>query len=299
MRSTGNERFKRVGEQALPRTIGEALAYARALCATRGEVLTPNTAQALLAYVTGRGRAWLLAHPEEVLAPQDAERFAILLKRAAEGEPLAYLVGEREFYGFPFSVTPDVLVPRPETEALVDVALEWISARGLAAPRVVDVGTGSGAIAVTLALKLPAAQIIAVDISWEALLIAQINAVRHSVAERLALVLGDLLEALIGPFDVILANLPYVSQAELEALEVGRWEPRIALNGGADGLHLVRRLIDQAPKRLVRGGLLALEIGAEQGPPVIALCRAVFPQAEIAILPDLAGHDRIVRVITR
>lgn len=296
---TRSERFRRADERVLPRTIGEALSYARALCATRGETLTPSTVQALLAHVTGYGRAWLLAHPEEALAPQDAERFMILLERAAGGEPLAYLVGEREFYGLPFSVTPDVLIPRPETEALVDVTLEWASTRGLAAPRMVDVGTGSGAIAVTLALKLPAAKVTAVDISWEALLIARINAARHGIGKRLTLVLGDLLEALIGPFDVILANLPYISQAEREALDVGRWEPRIALDGGLDGLHLVRRLIDQAPARLAPGGLLALEIGAEQGASVAALCRAAFPQAEIAVLPDLAGHDRIVRVIAR
>lgn len=297
MCSTESGRFRLADEHPLPRTIGEALARARALCAAEGATLTPTTAQALLAHVTGRGRAWLFAHAEEPLGAEAAEHFVSLLERAAEGEPLAYLVGEREFYGLPFSVTPDVLIPRPETEALVDLALAWAHTRSLPSPRIVDVGTGSGAIAVTLALKLPHARVIGVDISWEALLIARVNAQRHGVAERLSLVLGDLLEALIGPFDAILANPPYVSEAELEALEVGRWEPRVALDGGPDGLDLVRRLLEQAPKRLAPGGLLALEIGADQGDRVAALCRATFPHAEVAILPDLAGLDRVVRVI--
>ncbi len=297
MPSTESGRFTLADEHTRPRTIGEALARGRAACAAEGAILTPATAQALLAHVTGRGRAWLLTHVEEPLSAEAAERFISLLERAADGEPLAYLIGEREFYGLLFSVTPDVLIPRPETEALVDVALAWAHTRGLPAPRIVDVGTGSGAIAVTLALKLPQARIVAVDIAWEALLIAQVNALRHGVAERLGFVLGDLLAALIGPFDAIIANLPYVSEAELEALEVGRWEPRIALDGGSDGLDLIRRLLGQAPRRLAPGGLLALEIGADQGKRVEALCHAAFPYAEVAILPDLAGLDRIVRVI--
>ena len=281
-----------------PATVGEALALGRQLSTGESPPLTPTTAQALLAFVTGRGRAWLLAHREAPLPAADARRFVGLLERAAAGEPLAHLTGEREFYGLPFTVTPDVLVPRPETEALVDVALAWARDHSVAAPRIVDVGTGSGAIAVTLAVRLPGARVTAVELSEPAIRIAQGNVERHGVAERVALVLGDLLRPLAGPFDIIVANLPYINQQEIEALDVGRWEPRIALDGGPDGLDLVRALLEQAPSRLAPGGLVALEIGYDQGPRAVALCRAAFPGAGVALLPDLAGLDRIVKVET-
>jgi release factor glutamine methyltransferase len=276
-------------------TVGDALATARASSSPDGP-LTPATAHALLAYVTGKGRAWLLAHREAPLTADQAARYAALIERATAGEPLAHLIGEREFYGLPFAVTPDVLVPRPETEGLVDAVLHWADAWGMASPRLVDVGTGSGAIAVTLALKLPRACVTAVDVSWPALEIAQANARRHSVDARVGLALGDLL-APVGPGqDAIAANLPYVNAAELAALEVGRWEPRVALDGGADGLALVRRLLGQAPARLAPGGLLALEIGHDQGETVKALCWQTFPLAKIALHKDLAGLSRIVTV---
>jgi len=128
--------------------------------------------------------------------------------------------------------------------------------------------------------------------------VAQINARQHGIAERVGFVLGDLLAALAGPFDIIVANLPYVNQDEIAALDVGRWEPRVALDGGADGLDLVRRLLEQTPARLEPGGLLALEIGFDQGPRVVELCRAAFPGAAVTLLSDLAGLDRIVKVET-
>lgn len=280
-----------------PASIGEALAWARRL-GEAGPALSSTTAQALLAHVVGRGREWLLAHPAAPLEPAAARRFADLAQRAAAGEPLAQLTGEREFYGLPFTITPDVLIPRPETEALVDVALAFAQARSLASPRIVDVGTGSGAIAVTLAVKLPGACVAAVELSDAAIRVAQINARQHGIAERVGFVLGDLLAALAGPFDIIVANLPYVNQDEIAALDVGRWEPRVALDGGADGLDLVRRLLEQTPARLEPGGLLALEIGFDQGPRVVELCRAAFPGAAVTLLSDLAGLDRIVKVET-
>jgi len=284
--------------EALPETIAGALALGYECSRTPGTPLTSTTAQALLAHVVGRGRAWLFAHSEEPLSPADARRFVDLLERAAAGEPLAHLVGEREFYTLPFTVTPDVLIPRPETESLVDVVLVWVERRDLRAPRIVDVGTGSGAIAVTLAVKLPAAHIAAVEISEPAIRVAQANAARHGVADRVGLVLGSLLDPLAGPFDVIVANLPYINQEEIDALEVGRWEPRVALDGGSDGLRLIAGLLEQAPERLAPGGLLALEIGYDQGPRVVQMCRAAFPGARVTLLPDLAGLDRIVKVET-
>jgi release factor glutamine methyltransferase len=274
-----------------PDTVGGALARAR----QRASV-TSTTAQALLAHVVGRGRAWLLAHHEAPLSDGQVAQFDTLLGRAAAGEPLAYLVGEREFCGLAFSVTPDVLIPRPETESLVETALEWARECGKPGPAIVDVGTGCGAIAITLATRLSEAQIVAVELSSPALAVARNNVQRHAVAERVHLVRGDLLSALAGPFDVILANLPYIGTVELAALAVGQWEPRLALDGGADGLDVVRGLLKQAPLRLAPGGRLALEIGADQGERVLALCREALPQASVRLRQDLAGLDRIVLV---
>lgn len=279
---------------SLPTSIEEALAVGRQQA--DGARLTITTAQALLAHVTGRGRAWLLAHREERLHEADAVRYLALLARAAAGEPLAHLTGEREFYGLAFTVTPDVLVPRPETEAVVDAVRGWLDERTISRPCLVDVGTGSGAIAVTLASKVPQSRVTAVEISPAAMDIARHNAERHGVTDRMDFVIGDLLAGLAGPFDVVTANLPYINREEIAALEVGRWEPRVALDGGDDGLVLVRRLLDQAPSRLAREGLLVLEIGHDQGQRVDALCRAAFPGARVQIQPDLARLDRIVTV---
>jgi release factor glutamine methyltransferase len=214
------------------------------------------------------------------------------------GEPVAYLTGTRAFYDRDLVVTPAVLIPRPETEHLVEAALAW--ARGLAPERqrglrIADVGTGSGAIAVTLAAHLPGAQVWAVDISAEALAVAAQNAARHGVTGHLILVEGDLL-AQVPPVDLIAANLPYVPRAKLAALPVTRHEPWLALDGGPDGLDLIRRLLAQAPAVLAAGGLALLEIEAGQGPAVRALAEAAFPGAAVAVLTDWTGHDRLVRI---
>jgi release factor glutamine methyltransferase len=283
-------------DKVLPSTVGEALDRARALAATSGGRLTPVTAQTLLAHVTGQERAWLLAHREAALASEEAARVVALLERAAAGEPLPQLTGEQEFCGLPFYVTRKVLIPRPETEAVVDVVLDWAARCPRPALRIVDVGTGSGAISVTLAVRLPAASIWAVDVSWPAVQIARQNALRHRAGDRVQVVCGSLLDCLRGPLDVIAANLPYINAEELAALEVGRWEPRLALDGGADGLALIRGLLEQAPRRLAAGGLLVLEIGYDQGPRVVDLCRRAFPEAQVTLMPDLAELDRIVRV---
>src|SRR5574341_580891 len=184
--------------------------------------VTPVTGQALLAHVLGRDRAWLFAHPEAMLTPDQAERFADLLGRAAQGEPLAYLIGQREFCGLAFEITPDVLIPRPETEGLVEAALNWAQNTPIPSPRMVDVGTGSGIIAVTLAVKLPQAYFIGVDVSAQALALARRNARRHGAGDRIAFVRGDLLAGLPGPFDAIIANLPYIPRDHLASLAVSR-----------------------------------------------------------------------------
>jgi release factor glutamine methyltransferase len=272
-------------------TVGVARAQARTLG------VTAATAQAILAHVTGRDRAWLLAHVEAALTPEQAGRYADLLGRAAQGEPLAYLTGFREFCGLAFEVAPEVLIPRPETEMLVEAAEDWITSHQRPDARLIDVGTGSGAIAVALAVRLPAARITATDVSSAALAVARRNAARHGVADRIAFMASYLLKIVPGPYDVIVSNLPYIPSAELAELDAGRWEPLRALDGGPDGLRLIERLIAQARSRLAEGGLLALEMQFDQGQRIAALCRQAFPGAQVAIQRDLAGLDRIVTAL--
>ena len=262
------------------------------------------TASALLGHVLGLTRAQVLARPEQGLTPEQAATFEALVARAAEGEPLAYLTGRREFYALDFEVDPSVLVPRPETELLVDRALAARPAR------VLDVGTGSGCIAVTLAVRLPQAAITASDLSPAALALAGRNAQHHNVGEHITFVLSDLLDAFLPPptshippltshFDLIAANLPYIDPDELRTLPVARFEPRLALDGGPGGLALVARLLSQAPAVLAPGGQMLLEIGASQGPAALALARAAFPAAAVSVQRDMAGLDRLLVIETK
>lgn len=252
-------------------------------------------AQVLLGHVLGQSRAWLLAHPEEMVPPHAGERFSGLLERLAAGEPLPYLTGQQEFFGLTFTVSPEVLIPRPETELMVEQALAWMSVhpeRRWAA----DVGTGSGCIAVALAVHTPNLTVTAVDRSFAALKIARDNAKRHRVNPQVHWVQSDLLTAVNGSFDLVCANLPYIPTETLEDLPVARHEPRLALAGGPQGTDFLAALLADAPRRLAAGGLLLLEIEARQGACVIELARSVLGDAEITLLQDLAGHDRLVRI---
>ena len=200
-------------------------------------------AEVLLAYILGTSRAVLIAHPERPLTPAQLDRYQALVRRRAADYPLPYLTGRLEFYGLEFEVTPEVLIPRPETEMLVELALARQPASA------VDVGTGSGCIAVSLAVHLPEATIYATEISPAALAVARRNAERHGVAERVRLLAGDLLSPCPGPVDLIVSNPPYVSTGERASLpaSVREYEPSLALDGGSDGLDVVRRLLAQAP----------------------------------------------------
>jgi release factor glutamine methyltransferase len=252
-------------------------------------------AQVLLACVLERSRTWVLAHPEVILSPDQEHQLSVSLARLEEGEPLPYVLEHWEFYGLDFLVNPAVLIPRPETELLVEQALSWLRAtpeRRLAA----DVGTGSGCIAVSLAVHFPDLRIVASDISREALKTAQLNATRHAVSGRVTCVQSHLIPPTSRPFNLICANLPYIPTEKLRELKVAQWEPGLALDGGPDGLKLIRPLIDNASRSLARGGLLLLEIEASQGTATCALAEAAFPNAEIDLLPDLAGNDRLVKV---
>lgn len=254
-------------------------------------------AELLLAALLERSRAYLLAHLDAPLPEAVAATYRAWVLRRAAGEPLPYITGRIEFFGLDFAVSPAVLIPRPETELLVEAALAHVAERAGVPPRIADVGTGSGCIAVTLALQLPQARLYALDISPEALAIAQQNAARHGVADRIGFLEGDLLTPLSEPVDLIVSNPPYVAESEWETLPVSvRREPRLALLAGADGLAVVRRLLAQTPAKLRPGGLLLVEIGEWQGAAVLELAQQTFPTAECRILTDLAGKDRVLRV---
>jgi release factor glutamine methyltransferase len=253
--------------------------------------LPPREARALLAAAMGTSREHLVAHPDAAVAQFAAARFGEFARRRAQGTPLAYLLGEQEFYGRAFTVTPDVLVPRPDTETLVEAALECLTGR--TAPRVLELGTGSGCIAVTLACERPDAQIVATDVSPAALDVARGNAARHGA--RIELRRGDWLGA-VEPgevFDLVVANPPYVAAGDphLAAL---RDEPTLALTDGADGLRCLATIAAAAPARLVPGGWLALEHGHDQGPAVARLLAAAGLQA-VTTTRDAVGHPRVTR----
>lgn len=248
----------------------------------------------LLGQVLGVSRTWLIAHDTDLVASAPAAAFLGLAARRRAGEPIAYLLGEREFMGHRFEVGPDVLIPRPETELLVETALAVLTA--LTAPRVLDLGTGSGAIAVSLALARPDAQITATDASTGALAVARRNAAR--LGARLTLAQGDWYEALgpeaaAAPFDLIVSNPPYVASNDHHLTEGDlRFEPRSALTDHADGLTALRTIAGGAMRHLVAGGPLWMEHGWDQGPAVRALLtQAGFTQ--VKTLCDLAGLDRI------
>jgi len=253
----------------------------------------------LLAHVLGVKRSWLLAHPEVELTHEQEQVLRDSLARLESGEPLPYVLGHWEFFGLDFALSPSVLIPRPETEMLVERALSWLrlnSQRRLAA----DIGTGSGCIAISLAVHVPDLQVIATDISAEVLEVARLNAARYSVAERINFLLADLLpdatETEAGQLDLICANLPYIPTQTLRELPVSRSEPLLALDGGPDGLAFIRRLLHLIPQRFSPGGLALVEIEASQGKWAQRESQAILPQASIQVLPDLAGKDRLLEV---
>jgi release factor glutamine methyltransferase len=254
--------------------------------------------EVLLAYSLGVDRAHVLARLDEQLDDAARARFDALLVRRLSNEPLAYITGRREFYGIDIACAPGALIPRPETEMLVDLALHEIRLRGDAL-RVVDVGSGSGAIAIAIAASAPGVRVTAIEQSAAALTVARSNAERCGVADRIDLEQSDLLDGQ-AQFEVIVANLPYVSVAEWEALppEIREHEPREALVGGATGTEAIARMLAQAPPHLVPGAVLAAEIGATQGARLLEAARACFPDGEACVMKDLAGLDRVLVVRT-
>lgn len=272
-------------------------------CATDRLAAGPHSERArmdadtLLMHVLQRDKAWLLAHGDDEISASDCERVAGLVERRYRGEPIQYITGECEFYGLPFKVTPDVLIPRPETEHLVErvIALSLRFAR----PRMVDIGTGSGAIAVALAHQLPVAAIAATDLSEAALAVARENAALNGVGERIRFVQGDLLAPLEDePFEIVVSNPPYVPNTDraLIAVEVREFEPALALFAGEDGLDIYRRLIPAAYRALVPGGFIALEIGFTQAEAIERLLASAGFR-EIEFKPDLRGIPRVASAL--
>jgi release factor glutamine methyltransferase len=270
----------------------QALARARELLTRHKIEDAALEAELLLRYTLKINRAQLYTEPDSELKQRHTDTYKTFIKRRIKGEPSAYITGHREFFGLDFYVDKRVLIPRPETELLVEQAIT--RAKNYQKPVIVDVGTGSGAIAVSVAKNIPNAEIYATDISKAALKAASRNCRKHEVEDRVKPVQGDLLEPAPVLVDIIIANLPYVVTEEVVKMNTTGFEPRLALDGGTDGMDTITRLCQQARERLCPGGCMMLEIGMGQSKRVSDILREIYPAAKIEILVDLSGIDRVV-----
>ena len=270
-------------------SLRQALSRARGILAEKNIEDTPLECELLLRHVLGISRTQLYLDLDRNLSPEQEEAFGQFVKRRLDGEPTAYITGHREFYGLDFYVDPRVLIPRPESELLVEKTLSLAQEHRLLA--IAEIGTGSGAIAISLALELPEARIYATDISASALEVALINCQKHGVIGRVHLLQGNMLDPLPEPVDLIIANLPYVRQSQLAEI---RFEPRLALDGGRDGMGKIRQLCSQVGGKLRQGGSLLLEIGQGQSKAVSALLADLYPGGKIEVMPDLSGIERVI-----
>ena len=258
-------------------------------------------ASVLIAHVLNKSRTWVLAHPGPFLTPEQQDQLNTSLERLESGEPLPYLLGHWDFFGLEFDVTPDVLIPRPETELLVEKAIAWLN-RHPAQRSIVDMGTGSGIIAISIAFNIPNSRILATDISPKALQVANQNAVKHSVDGKIEFMECDLLPALSRQptehpsIDLLCANLPYIPSNILHSLPVYGREPTLALDGGADGLSLFRKLMNIAPEWMAPNSLILLEIEATLGERTFDLACNKFSNAEVHLHQDLTGRDRLLEI---
>jgi release factor glutamine methyltransferase len=254
--------------------------------------------QVLLASLIDQPKSWVLAHPEYALSVQIQAEFFEALARLCTGEPLPYVLGQWEFYGRRFKVSSRVMIPRPETEQLIELGLDFIDSQ--THPLfVADVGTGSGCVAITLAAERPSLRLVGTDRSKAALRIAEENAALHGVTGQIDWVQADLLGSMLARFDLVLANLPYVPTSRLGQISVAKHEPTMALDGGELGLDLIKALIVLLPDYLADHGMALLEIDESHGPAVVAFAREIFPRVNVALMPDLAGLDRYISIDLR
>jgi release factor glutamine methyltransferase len=273
-------------------TLKQALNRARDILAENNVEDTPLESELLLRHVLKISRTQLYLDLDQELSPQQEKTFWRLVERRLNGEPTAYITGHREFYGLDFYVDPSVLIPRPESELLVEVALGQAKNHPLFT--IADIGTGCGAIAISLALELPQAKIYATDISAAALKVALVNCQKHGVTDRVYLIHGNMVEPVPEPVDLIVANLPYVWKLQLARMSSAKFEPLLALDGGSDGTERIHQLCRQADSKLRPDGSLLLEMGQGQRGAVTALLHSLFPKGKIEVMPDLSGIDRVV-----
>jgi len=273
-------------------TLKQALSRARGILAGNNIEDASLECELLLRHALNISRTQLYLDLDRELSPKQEEAFWRLMQRRLNGEPTAYITGHREFYGLDFYVDPRVLIPRPESELLVETALGLAQNHPLFT--IAEIGTGCGAIAISLALGLPEAEIYATDISAAALKVALLNCQKHGVVDRVHLLQGDMLDPLPQPVDLIIANLPYVEESELAPMGPAKFEPLLALNGGSDGMERICQLCRQVDSKLRPSGFLLLEIGQGQRRTVTAFLHTLFPNGEIEVVPDLSGIDRVI-----
>jgi len=260
------------------------------------EVEKPHDhALVLLAHVLGESKTWVLTHPDLTLSQQQILELSDLTNRLKQGEPLAYLIGKQAFFGLDFKASPDVLIPRPETELMVEEALAWLKDHP-GARQGIDLGTGSGCVAISLVRNCPDLHMCAVDISARSLEIAMENAIDLHCEDRVRFEQSDLFEDVTRGYHLICANLPYIPTSEVSAVNSLPYEPRLALDGGENGLALIERSLSESRAHLLKPALLLYEFQTDKAFEVEKLAKIYYPQADIRILQDLAGLERLLRI---
>ena len=282
-------------------TLAQALQQSAHILNLNGIEDSRSEARMLVGYATNLSPVQIYTEPQQILSPEEEEGLQGLLRRRLQHEPTAYILKHREFYGIDFYVDSRVLIPRPETEIAVEAALEWARSRSLDLKRrllVADIGTGCGAIAISLALNLPLSKVYATDLSSAALQVARLNCQRHRVTGQITLLSGNLLQPLPEPVDLIVANLPYIKNPELADLspEIAEFEPGIALDGGESGLDCIEQLLEQAANKVKAGGCLLLEIGQNQDKEVSRLIRSCLHGANFEFIMDFSAINRTVKI---
>lgn len=287
--------FPRQNRRLKTAVLGEWLQEARAQLNQFPEI-SVSSIYALIGFVLKKPVHFGLSHPEYFLSPSNERELYALFYRLLDGEPLPYLIEKQEFFGIDISLTPDVLIPRPETELLVEIALDWLKKKdGII--RIADVGIGSGCISVALGKHLPLASITGTDISNKALLVAKGNINKYLLGDRISLVQTNLLTGLAAQFDCICANLPYIPTTTLSTLPVRKYEPLAALDGGHEGLRYIEPFLYQAQRLISPDGLILMEIESTLSRQVENISSFVFPEASIKIVNDLAGLPRLIQII--